>query len=321
MAEKLDLKDRRILYELDEDSSQSFAQIGKTVGLPKTVVHHRFNSLKKRGILKNTYAIVRFAKLGFTQYKLYFKFHSVDVEKEKEIIRYLANWKGIVWAASCRGKWDVAVTVIARDVVEFEKLLRDFVNEFGEFISDKNVLIVRYSPIYSRNYLLPEKKKQEFLYLEGIEHLEIDETDRKILQILAENSRISILDLAEKLKTTRDVVAYRIKKLEKSGIIMGYRALIDLDKIGFGLYKIILRLDNFSEEAERGLVSFCQSSPNVVQYLRLVGSWDVEVEVEIQGEKELYSLIDEMRKRFGRFVKDFDVLHIVEEYKLNSFPI
>ncbi|MBM3233898.1 Lrp/AsnC family transcriptional regulator [Candidatus Pacearchaeota archaeon] len=321
MPQKIDLKDRRILYELDINSRQSYSQIGKKVKLPKSVVHYRINSLKDRGILKNTYAIVNFIKLGYSQYKVYLKFHSINPKKEEEIISYLAKKEKVIWVTSCRGEWNISITIISKNIVEFDKILKDIINKYGKFILDKVVLIVSYSPLYSRNYIAPEKEKKEFLYMKNIENIKVDEIEEKILKILANNSRVSILDIIKKLNLTRDIISYRTKNLEKSEVILGYRALINLDNIGIHLYKVILRLQNFSEQKESELISYCKSIKNIVQYMRLVGNWDAEIEVEIESEEKLYDLINEIRNKFGNIIKDYEVLHIVEEHKLNFYPL
>jgi DNA-binding Lrp family transcriptional regulator len=317
----IDLKYRRILYELDINSRQSYAQIGRKVKLPKTVVFHRINSLIKKRILKNTYCLVNFTKLGFTQYKLYLKFQSLNLQKEKEIIEYFIKKKHVIWVTSSRGKWDITVTIISKNIVEFDRILKGIINTYGKFIQDKDILIVSYSPIYSRNYLLPEKEKQEFIYMKEVENLKVDRIEENILRILANHSRVSILEMMEKLNLSRDLISYRIKKLEKCGIILVYRSLIDLEKIGYHLYKIIFRLHNFSKEEESDLISYCKSIPNIVQYIRLVGNWDAEIEVEIEDEERLYNIINEIRNRFDKLIKDYEVLCITEEHKLNFYPL
>jgi len=318
---KLDLKDKRILYELDVDSSQSYSQIGKKVKLPKTVVFHRINSLITKGILKNTYSLINFTKLGYTQYKVYLKFQGLNSQKEKEIIDYLIKKKNIMWVTSCRGKWDMTITIISKNIVKFDDILKEIINSYGKFIQDKDILIVSYSPLYSRNYLLPEKEKQEFLYIKNIENLEVDKIEEDILRILANHSRISVLEIMNKLSLSRDIVSYRIKKMEKSEIILSYRSLVDLEKIGYHLYKIIFRLYNSSKEEESSVISYCKSIPNIVQYIRLVGNWDAEIEVEIENEEKLYSIINEIRNKFDKLIKDYEVLHITEEHKLNFYPL
>jgi len=54
--EKLDLKDKKILYELDIDSRQSFRSIGRKVGLSKDVVASRVKKLQEIGIIKRFFA-------------------------------------------------------------------------------------------------------------------------------------------------------------------------------------------------------------------------------------------------------------------------
>lgn len=63
--EKLDLKDRKILYHLDLDSRQSFRSLGKKVGLSKDIVASRVKKLQEKGIIKGFFAVVDYSKLGY----------------------------------------------------------------------------------------------------------------------------------------------------------------------------------------------------------------------------------------------------------------
>ena len=55
---KLDLKERKILYELDNNSRQSFTKIGKKVGLHKNVVAYRIKRMKKIGVIRFFYTVI-----------------------------------------------------------------------------------------------------------------------------------------------------------------------------------------------------------------------------------------------------------------------
>ena len=50
---KIDLKDRKILYELDLNCRQSNTRIGKKVGLKRDIVSYRIKRLQKQGVIKN----------------------------------------------------------------------------------------------------------------------------------------------------------------------------------------------------------------------------------------------------------------------------
>lgn len=62
-----------------------------------------------------------------------------------------------------------------------------------------------------------------------------DQTDKKILEILQEDGRITTNDLAKKIGLTTTPTAERVKRLERSGIIEGYTARINKEKVGKGL--------------------------------------------------------------------------------------
>ncbi|MFX1534199.1 MAG: Lrp/AsnC family transcriptional regulator [Promethearchaeota archaeon] len=60
----------------------------------------------------------------------------------------------------------------------------------------------------------------------------IDETDRGILEYLQKNARLTNKQIAKYLGLPKSTVQYRIKRLEAEGIIKGYRAQIDVKRIG-----------------------------------------------------------------------------------------
>ncbi|MCJ7456817.1 winged helix-turn-helix transcriptional regulator [Candidatus Bathyarchaeota archaeon] len=59
-----------------------------------------------------------------------------------------------------------------------------------------------------------------------------DSTDLKILAELVENAKSSFVDIGKKLELHPNVVAYRVNKLERLGIIKDYTTRLDLEKLG-----------------------------------------------------------------------------------------
>jgi len=66
-----------------------------------------------------------------------------------------------------------------------------------------------------------------------------DNLDWKILEELQVNARISYSEIGRKIGLSGPAVAERVQKLENAGIIKGYRADIDMYRIGFSLKAII----------------------------------------------------------------------------------
>jgi DNA-binding Lrp family transcriptional regulator len=319
MAVKLDLKDKKILTLLDEDSRLSNSQIAKRVGLSKPAVEYRIQRFHKNNIIFTHYSVIDFTKLGYSQYKIYFKFQDITLEDEQKIISYWKNDKNSIWIAQIRGRWDLAVSILARSNFEFGKILSKFMNQYSKFILSKDVLLTEYSPIYAREYLT-ETKPSEFIYGVPSKIYELDDADKKILKELSKNARINIVDLAEKTKLSRDIINYRLKKLTKEKIIVQYRCYLNLQNVGINHYKIIFRTKNFDEQSEKEIKSYVTQHKKATQFLKLIGSWDLEIEFETENEDELYKILIEIRKRFSNVIRDFDILRITETYKYDYFP-
>jgi len=316
---KLDLKDKKILTLLDENARYSNSQIAKKVGLSKPAVEYRIKRFHKNNLIFQYYTIINFTKLGYSQYKIYFKFQSTSINDEEKIINYWNKDNNSVWVGQIRGKWDLAVSILASSNFEFGKILNSFMNKFSRFILAKDILLTEYSPIYAREYLT-QTPKTEFTYGIPTQVYKLDETDKRILKALAENSRIAILELTEKLKLSRDIINYRIKKLTKDNIIIQYRGYLNLQNLNINHYKIIFRTKNFDQESEKKIKSYIQQHKKATQFLKLIGSYDLEIEFETQNEDELYEILTDIRKKFSDIIRDFDILRITKTYKLNFFP-
>jgi DNA-binding Lrp family transcriptional regulator len=316
---KLDLKDRKILALLDENCRYSNSQIAKKVGLSKPAVEYRLRRFEKNKIIFEFYTALDITRLGYSQYKIYFKFQDATLEDEQRMIDYWKKERNSAWVGQIRGRWDLAVSILSHSNFGFGKVLNGFMNKFSKFILEKDVLLTEYSPIYSREYL-PETKHRQFIYGKPVKRYKLDETDKRILRELSVNARVSIVELAEILKITRDIINYRIKKLTKDKIIIQYRCYPQLNNIGVNLYKLILRTKNLNEENEKQLREYIDAHQKATQYLKLIGSWDLEIEFETVNEDELYLILTDLRKRFSNIIRDFDILRITENYKLNYFP-
>lgn len=319
MAIKIDLKDKKILTLLDENSRLSNSQIAKKVQLSKPAVEYRLKRFEKNRIIFAYYTVIDFTKLGYSQYKIYFKFQNTTIEDEGKIVEYWNKDKNSVWVGQIRGRWDLAVSILAKSNFEFGKILSKFMNQYSRFILEKDVLLTEYSPVYAREYLNQTQKK-EFVYGIPSKLYELDENDEKIIKELSNNARINIIDLAEKTGLTRDIINYRLKKLIKDKIIIQYRCYLNLQNLGINHYKIIFRTKNFNQEIEKEIKDYVTQHKKATQFLKLIGSWDLEIEFETENEDELYKILTDVRKRFSGIIRDFDILRITETYKYDYFP-
>ncbi|MGD0549668.1 MAG: winged helix-turn-helix transcriptional regulator [Candidatus Bathyarchaeia archaeon] len=97
-----------------------------------------------------------------------------------------------------------------------------------------------------------------------------DSTDLKILAELVENAKSSFVDIGKKLDLHPNVVAYRVNKLERLGIIKDYTTRLDLEKLG--LSEQIFVAANLPGNSEREqILEEIASMPQTIQVVSSLG--------------------------------------------------
>jgi len=86
------------------------------------------------------------------------------------------------------------------------------------------------------------------------DQVEMDRFDRAILDVLARDGRISITDLAQEIGLSKSPTQARLRRMEKDGVIKGYRAM--LDPIRLGLDHVAFVEVKLSETREKALQAF-----------------------------------------------------------------
>ena len=140
----------------------------------------------------------------------------------------------------------------------------------------------------------------------------LDKIDLKLLTILEENARQTLSQIAKKLKTSQQVVSYRLKSLEKRGIMGGYYTIINLTKSGYTNYRIMLRLSNINEEKHKEIISYLLEHPNVLWLVDCGGRWDLLVNFTARNAIHFNKILQNFKNRFPDQIQNYDILTTLE---------
>jgi len=122
--------------------------------------------------------------------------------------------------------------------------------------------------------------------------MKLDITDRKIIDILQENGRITNTQLAAEIGISPPAMLERVKRLEKEAVIRRYVALVDPDKLGKGIMAIVAvslavhelsSLDRFMREINK--------LEEVLECYHITGDDDFVLKVVVQSVKEYESFV------------------------------
>jgi Lrp/AsnC family transcriptional regulator, leucine-responsive regulatory protein len=115
-----------------------------------------------------------------------------------------------------------------------------------------------------------------------VPHHQLDRVDRAIVTRLQADGRIANVDLADAVSLSPSACLRRVKALEASGVIAGYRAEVDRVRAGLGLTVFLdLRVEGHSTETAERIENALRSIPAVVACYVISGDADFLVEVTV----------------------------------------
>ena len=102
--------------------------------------------------------------------------------------------------------------------------------------------------------------------------MELDRYDRQILQVLQDDGRISNQELADRIGLSPSPCLRRVRALEESGFIAGYRALVDAKALGLALTALIhISMDRHTPERFANFEAAIAKIPEVMECLLITG--------------------------------------------------
>jgi Lrp/AsnC family leucine-responsive transcriptional regulator len=111
--------------------------------------------------------------------------------------------------------------------------------------------------------------------------MELDRYDRRILEELQRDGRISNQELAERIGLSPSPCLRRVRALEESGLITGYRALLDANRLGLSLMALIhISMDRHTPERFANFEEKIAAQPEVMECLLVTGQ-DADYQLKV----------------------------------------
>jgi Lrp/AsnC family leucine-responsive transcriptional regulator len=123
--------------------------------------------------------------------------------------------------------------------------------------------------------------------------MKLDRYDRQILEILQADGRINNQDLADRIGLSPSPCLRRVRALEESGLIVGYRALLDAKKLGLTLVALVhISLDKHTPERFANFEATIALLPEVLECLLITGqAADYQLKVVVRDMDHYQALL------------------------------
>ena len=316
---KLDLRDRKILYELDCDARAPNTAIAKKLGLSAEVVGYRIKRLEEEGIITHYQTIINPSKLAVIPFKIYITLRHINSSELSLCISELKKLDEAKWIVETQGSWDLIVA-FETDTIEKVSLLKQTIqNLFFPSIDRLTTTFLVEAHTYPRRFLVDKKLEERRVIIKQGSTITLTDTELSILKILSGNARMSLIDIASKLKTTARNIHYHISQLERKEAIMGYKITLDYEKIGLLFYKAFITVDKPQESRLKELKGYLQAQKNITHTVTVFGNWDLEPEFEVFSEDEFQKQINTIKDKFSDIVSYIEIVTVTKEHKFIYF--
>ena len=112
--------------------------------------------------------------------------------------------------------------------------------------------------------------------------LKLDKKDRDLLYLLDVDGRLAYSQLGKRTKMSKQLVKYRVDRLEKEGFIKGYFTMIDTSRLGFTTFRVYLKFRNLTHEKKQKIIQYLKDQKSIWTVVLIAGKWDVGLGISVK---------------------------------------
>jgi DNA-binding Lrp family transcriptional regulator len=127
--------------------------------------------------------------------------------------------------------------------------------------------------------------------------ISLDATDQALLAVLRQDARLPVVDIARRLGVSRATVQNRMKRLEKSGVVLGYTVSVR-PEVQPHPVRALMSIAVGSRE-ERAVIDKLRGIPSVVAVHHTTGRWDLIAEIRTDTLANFNAIVGEVRQLDG----------------------
>lgn len=218
----------------------------------------------------------------------------------------------------CDGYADVLLGIIGRDIFHHNEVLQSVFAKYGSFITMSDIVVGLGFIKFPRTYLTHGKSRPLEPAVSGgtTKKEKLNELDRKILSLLQIDGRMEFTKMGKILGKSPALVQKHYNKLVKNKVITKITYTLNYSAIGLKLYRVLFKILQYDKNKVDELYQFCEQHPNVINYVKIMGNWQLILDIEIKNRQELRNLLREMKYKFK------DILYQIEPndvYQMDKF--
>jgi Lrp/AsnC family transcriptional regulator for asnA, asnC and gidA len=318
---KIDEIDAEILKALLKEARTTFTEIAKDCKISIGAVRARYKKLKKEGIINGAIMQVNPYSLG---YKCVCDIRiKVKPVKFREVIEFIEKrpYPKVIFEPQERS--DITVVLVLPSIKELRGVLEELeasphIKHVESLIWAETVNMDHAENLVLNPNNITDKKKALYEIVEiNQNETDIDETDRRIAEILANSARTPFRKIAKQINVSTKNVIQRYKRLRGSVLDLS-TITVNLQKLGYkAIADLFIKVANKSETTK--VFSELLQIPNLIVAIRFIGHYDIKAIVVLADFEDLFSLKEKIDRIHGIEQTDIFIVRPFHKWPINIF--
>lgn len=311
--------DKKLLGYLYHNCNDSYTKISKETNLTRNQVEYNIKKYIKNKIINQFITLFNYNKLGYKQTIVLL----IKLKKKSDFENFkkLLSNKNIFEIGEISNKFHIYINLVFKDDLEKNNFLKKTL--FNKYVDNYLILEPLEMNLYPLKFLdYNYNKNQTYNIKESKkDNLKLDDLELKIINIIKNNARIKIVEIAKQLKQSSELILYKIKKLKEKNIILGNRIDFNMEKLGFFYSVILINIQNLNDENYKIIERFARKNKFVNSFAIMNSRPNILLQIFHKEELDLRNSIEELNELFFNENIEIDILYLKQQNnKINTFP-
>lgn len=307
----------KLIHILSSNSRLTTKYLSKELFTSQQNISHLLKKVQQEGVISTYETLIDPSRFGYESFIILLKIKNSSKKTINKIEKIITKNHQITACYSLFGNYEILLKFTALNTSSFNKCFKSFLGEIEEFVIDFLILtqIVDYTSTPS--YLSSKKINKTTLTGADRSPIQINQKERKILELIQDDSRVSSSKIAINLETTAKTVISLIKKLEEKEIIKANMVSFHPELLGIEQYLLFLRVSFNEDEVE--VVNFLKTQKNITRIIKVLGDWDIIIQFETFDHTELQTCLETIKDEFK--IIDYQYITITKRFFWRSMPL
>jgi DNA-binding Lrp family transcriptional regulator len=308
----MDALDRRILFEVAENARESHSVLARKLRVSRETFDYRLKKLKKEGIVINSQARINISNFIYGAYILLIRCHGLTGQTEAAILEKMNKNRSTHFIGKIGGSYDYIIGFTVKRLTQLGEYV-DFINEIVGKYKTRTCFLTIIEEIKDSYKSIFGKTNETIVSMPLVKDTtEIDDIDRKILVELGRDCTVPSWKISEATRITDVAIRKRIKKLMNQKVILGFRTMVDLTKIGYQLHYLFIKTLPENLAAEKNFKTHLKSDQFVSFATKVTGEYDYVICHLSKDNRELNDQIGKLRENFSNVVTEVSAMPLFE---------